>query len=145
LADYRVKDQVVMNMTMKALSCAPRVFEIPNFLSQAEVDHILQIAGGIDLAESTTGDVGQTSKKVSGEDEKMRKTRTSKNTWVTREQSPIIDAIYRRSADLLRIDESLLRYRDKSERPEMPTQNGIAESLQLVHYDPKQEVSLSCL
>jgi hypothetical protein len=145
LAEYRVKDQVVMNMTMKALSCAPRVFEIPNFLSQAEVDHILHLAGGIDLAESTTGDVGQTSKKVSVEDEKLRKTRTSKNTWVKRKQSPIIDAIYRRSADLLRIDESLLRYRDKSERPDVPTQNGIAESLQLVHYDPKQEVSLSCL
>ena len=36
---YRAKDEV-LNMTMTVLSCAPRVFEIENFLSQAEVDHI---------------------------------------------------------------------------------------------------------
>lgn len=30
----------VLNMTLTVLSCAPRIFEIKNFLSHAEVDHI---------------------------------------------------------------------------------------------------------
>ena len=133
LAEYRSGEKI-MNMTLKVLSCAPRVFEIKNFLSQVEVDHILELAGKEDLALSTTG---------MGNDEDReddnRRTRTSYNSWVERERSPIIDAVYRRSSDLLRIDEALLRYRDPSEFPEVPTRNTMAESLQLVHYDPDQE------
>ena len=64
LQDYRVKDvdgQPVknMNMTLKVLSCAPRVFEIRNFLSEQEVNHILHLTDHIKLSESTTGDVGR--------------------------------------------------------------------------------------
>jgi prolyl 4-hydroxylase len=120
---------------------APRVFEIENFLSQAEVNHILELAGGIELSESTTGDVGTKSKPISPEEDKRSKTRTSKNSWVQREQSPIIDAIYRRSADLIRIDEALLRRRSHNEHPDWPTKKTVSESLQLVHYDPTQEVN----
>ena len=141
LHEYRIKDQPYMNMTLKVLSVAPRVFEIPNFLSQTEVDHILQLAGGIELKESTTGDVGTDSSKSSRESgiEKTTKTRTSLNSWVPREQSPIIDAIYRRAGDLTRIDETLLRYRTKDEYPDLPTKKPVCESLQLVHYDVTQE------
>ena len=56
-----------------------------------------------------------------------------------REKTPIIDSIYRRIADLLRMDEALLRYRDTDEVPELPTKMTIAESLQLVHYAHAQE------
>jgi hypothetical protein len=141
LSEYRSKDPV-LNMTLKAISCAPRAFEIPNFLSPAEVQHILELAGAIELKESTTGDVGSdtTGKKVDLEEEKKRKTRTSLNSWVEREKSPVIDAIYRRSADLLRIDEAKMRYRGDGEFPNLGTPKSIAESLQLVHYDPTQEV-----
>ena len=142
LQEYRVKDQQYMNMTLKVLSCAPRVFEIRNFLSQTEVSHILQLAGAVELHESTTGDVGVDDKVVSKEEEKVRKTRTSLNSWVPRERSPIVDAIYRRSADLMRIDEALLRHRGDGEYPAMPTNKTISESLQLVHYDLTQEVSI---
>lgn len=130
-----------MNMTLKALSVAPRVFEIKNFLSQKEVDHILHIAGGIDLSESTTGDVGSNSKGGTSERvERKTRVRTSKNSWVAREKSPIIDAIYRRAADLTRIDESLLRLRTRDENPEtMDNVASLAETLQLVHYDVTQE------
>jgi hypothetical protein len=138
LEEYRDPDQKVMNMTLKVISCAPRAFEIQNFLSQAEVDHILQLAGAIELSESTTGDVGPGEKNTSPE--KLTKTRTSQNSWVPREKSPIIDAIYRRSADLLRMDESLLRYRSNGENPELSTKKSLGEALQLVHYDKTQEV-----
>jgi hypothetical protein len=140
LQDYRVKDQPYMNMTLKVMSVAPRVFEIPNFLSQTEVDHILQLAGGIELKASTTGDVGTDKSELKADGfEKSTKTRTSFNSWVPREKSPIIDAIYRRAADLTRIDEALLRTRDKSEHPEVPTKKKVCEELQLVHYGPSQE------
>lgn len=112
-----------------------------NFLSQTEIQHILQIADAVELGESTTGDVGSdNSKSVDREEEKRRKTRTSLNSWVPREESPIIDAIYRRAADVLRIDEALLRYRSKGEYDNLPTKKTIAESLQLVHYGVTQEV-----
>lgn len=142
--EYRAKDEVTqeplafMNMTLKVLSCAPRVFEIRDFLSQKEVDHILDLAGGISLAESTTGDVGSNGNQrtVSARSTKVR---TSRNSWVGREKSPIIDAIYRRAADLTRIDEALLRHRSDGEAPHLETKKSIAETLQLVHYDETQE------
>jgi len=144
--EYRVKDEKTqqpleyMNMTLTALSCAPRVFEIRNFLSQKEIDHILEMAGGISLSESTTGDVGSNSDGAkSVRVERATKVRTSKNSWVAREKSPIIDAIYRRAGDLARIDEALLRYRGEEEFPELKTRSSVAETLQLVHYDPAQE------
>ena len=138
LSEYRSKEDN-LNMTLKVLSCAPRVFEIPNFLSQVEVDHILRVAGTLDLKSSTTGDVGSDSgKKVDAKEEKRRKTRTSFNSWVAREQSPIIDAVYRRAADLMRIDEALLRHRDRDEFPDVKTKKPLCESLQLVNYQVQQ-------
>ena len=146
LADYRVKDENnvphdSMNMTLTVLSCAPRVFEIRNFLSEKEIDHIIEIAGGIKLSESTTGDVGSNSngKNPDTKVERKTKVRTSKNSWVAREKSPILDAVYRRAADLTRIDEALMRTRSEEEIPEFDGKRSIAETLQLVHYDPTQE------
>ena len=145
--EYREKDEATqepleyMNMTMKVLSCAPRVFEIRNFMSQEEVHHILELAGGIELDVSTTGDVGSNSRggKKKVRVEQKTKVRTSRNSWVAREVSPIVDAIYRRAADLTRIDESLLRARSKDEIPSLDFKGSISETLQLVHYDVKQE------
>jgi len=57
-----------------------------------------------------------------------------------RERSPIFDAIYRRAADVMRIDEALLRKRDETEIPEWKNHTGsVAESLQLVHYAKTQK------
>jgi hypothetical protein len=143
LEEHRVKDQTVMNMTLKVLSCAPRVLEISNFLSKAEVAHIIELAGGIELKDSMTGDVGSTANgaKQNSPDESNRlKTRTSRNSWVPRETSEVVDSIYRRAADLLRMDEALLRHRGKREHPKMPTKDTVSESLQLVHYGVTQEV-----
>lgn len=137
LANYRVGGETsssssslpTMNMTLKVLSCAPRVFEIKNFLSPVEVQHVLDIAQAMTLRDSSTG---------TGTGHANRR---SQNTWIFREESPIIDSIYRRAADLLRIDEGLLRDHagrdtDADAGTIVPT---AAEPLQVVHYTPGQE------
>jgi prolyl 4-hydroxylase len=54
--------------------------------------------------------------------------------------SPIIDAVYRRAADVLRIDEALLRHRHETgEYDHLSTTKPIGEELQLVHYSHQQE------
>ena len=135
LHTYRQPGQQSLNLTLKAISCAPRAFEIDNFLSEVEVHHILHLATGINLHKSQTGTDGE-----AGEYGEKTKTRTSRNSWVPREKSPIVDAIYRRAADLMQIDEALLRQRDVEELPEYPIpRKTVAENLQLVHYSPGQE------
>ena len=88
------------------------------------------------MSRSSTGDVGAGQ---SRSENKKSDTRTSHNAWVDRSKTPIIDAIYRRAADVMRIDEALLRRRDKNERPDYQSKGSLAEHLQLVHYDPGQE------
>jgi prolyl 4-hydroxylase len=63
----------------------------------------------------------------------------SRNTWVSRTKSPILDTINRRAADLLQLDEALLRRRTADEYPDLNTKASIAEDLQLVHYDVSQQ------
>jgi prolyl 4-hydroxylase len=143
LADYRQTatghnddELALLNMTLTVLSVAPRVLEIHNFLSAPEVAHVLELATRMQLKESTTGDHALSDEDV--ETDRL-KTRTSRNTWVGREASPVIDAIYRRAADLQRVDEALLRHRQPEERPDVPFPYTLAEQLQLVHYAPTQQ------
>eukprot|EP00540_Astrosyne_radiata_P011374 CAMPEP_0116841080 /NCGR_PEP_ID=MMETSP0418-20121206/10720_1 /TAXON_ID=1158023 /ORGANISM="Astrosyne radiata, Strain 13vi08-1A" /LENGTH=214 /DNA_ID=CAMNT_0004471455 /DNA_START=350 /DNA_END=994 /DNA_ORIENTATION=+ len=112
-------------MTLTVLSCAPRVFEINDFLSPVEVQHVLDLATQYELRESTVGA------------QEKSQSRSSQNTWIPREASPIIDAIYRRASDLMRIDESFLRV-GSSSSGDIPS---IAEQLQLVHYGVGHEYS----
>ena len=130
LQDYRSPAQV-MNLTLTTVSCAPRAFQIDDFLSEVEVNHILDLAKKKNLHLSTTG---------SNNDAKAdTKTRTSTNTWLSRYSSPIVDAIYRRAADALRLDEALLRHRLPDEYPELGSSQPLSEDLQLVHYDVSEE------
>ena len=104
LQPYRSPDEsLTLNMTV--LSVAPRVFEIKNFLSHEEVTHILEIATGIQLSRSTTR-AGDAADATTSDD-----TRTSFNSWISRHQTPVVDSIYRRAADLLQIDEACFRNR----------------------------------
>ncbi|KAL7544378.1 hypothetical protein ACHAWF_007763 [Thalassiosira exigua] len=93
------------------------------------------------LSCSTTA--GDNTREKDRERDSTRDTRTSLNTWVYREKDPIVDAVYRRAADLLRIDEALLRPRTKEEHdrkyPHLQSVGSLAEALQLVHYDVGQE------
>jgi prolyl 4-hydroxylase len=136
-----------MNITIKAVSSAPRAFQIEHFLSEVEVDHILDIVKGrYSLRRSKTGN-------IAGEDEsEISETRTSTNTWIPRTASPILDAIYRRAADALRLDEALLRKRSANEPPprdvstfgatpgeEWRALEPINEQMQIVHYSVGEE------
>lgn len=134
------RDPGTLNMTMTVLSCAPRAFEIKNFLSDVEIDHILYLATGMSLGKSSTSS-GTGGGKGSYDDSVS--VRTSKNTWVPREKSPVVDIIYRRAADLMMIDESLMRQRDArnatANKATFGSSTSISEHLQLVHYDPGQQ------
>jgi len=132
LPQYRAPDR--LNLTLTVLSCRPRVFEIHNFLSPVEVEHILELTTGLRLRTSTTSGDHHHERDVD-----RTNTRTSTNTWIHRPRTPLVDAVYRRAADVLGLDEALLRDRDRGERRDAPTRAGMAEALQLVHYGPKQE------
>lgn len=140
LPEYRDSSSETMNMTLKVLSCEPRVFEVENFLSPIEIEHVLEMATGAKLKLSVTGHV-DSGGIIEGDVSKWM--RSSRNAWVARDGSPIIDAIYRRSADLLRVDEALLRSRTEDDRefPELGSNdtNSLAEHLQLVHYSVGQD------
>lgn len=43
IALFKYREPGQMNITIKALSCAPRAFEVKKFLSDVEVDHILDL------------------------------------------------------------------------------------------------------
>jgi prolyl 4-hydroxylase len=133
LKEYRTVDSDVLNMTLKVLSCAPRVFEIQNFMSKVEIDHVMKLATGMTLHQSSTKAGESGDKRLDDE------TRNSRNTWVPRGQSAIIDAIYRRAADLMQLDEAYMRARQKNEMPHLSTKSSNAELLQLVHYDVGQQ------
>jgi hypothetical protein len=118
-----------LELQLKVISCAPRVFEIANFLSDVEVDHILQLAAAAEMQRSSTK-AGEASAETLDDN-----TRTSRNTWIARNTDMVTDAIHRRAADVLQIHEKLFRWRRTSEIPEFPeSMISIAERLQLVHY-----------
>ena len=130
LKEYR-SPEPVMNMTLKTVSCAPRAFEITDFLSEVEVDHILDLAHKKTLKLSTVGNADSAKADEA--------TRTSTNTWISRYSSPILDTIYRRAADALRLDEALLRHRSNDEYPELGSNQPLSEDIQLVHYDVSEQ------
>lgn len=78
----------------------PKVFIIENFFSDYEGETIIQLAKD-KVKESLVGN-----KEAGGA--RTSDTRTSKNTWLGRELHPVIDTIYKRAGDVLKIDERLL-------------------------------------
>ena len=58
-------------------------------------------------------------------------TRTSKNAWLKRLHSPIIDSLYKRAADLLQLDERILLT--------VTGDNNAVEEMQVVHYQVGQK------
>ena len=104
-------------LTLRALSTMPAAFEIRNFLSDEEADHLIELGGG-KVQRSTI-------------QSNTSKVRTSRNAWLPRKSSPITERISRRAADLLGVEEHILW--------EDGARGGHAESMQLVHYQPGQQ------
>lgn len=123
-----------LDLTLTAISCSPRVFEIRDFLSDTEVQHLKNLIQEADLERSKVR-----SSSIS-QDSTSDDTRTSRNTWIPRSTDVITDAIYRRAADVLHMDESLLRWRRPSEIPEFTESKiAVSENLQAVHYAVGQQ------
>lgn len=99
---------------LEVISTAPRAFYIKNFFSAFEADAIVDIGKPL-LQGSTVGN-------SDGGGMRRSDTRTSRNGWISRKTSELTDTIFRRAADLLRIDERLLN------------NNENAEDLQIVRY-----------
>ena len=142
LPKYRQGSGRELELKMEAISCAPQVFRIDDFLSKVEVEHILDLvkdgSRNITLSRSAVhpGGVSDYSSDgdKAGNEQADTTTRSSTNAWIEREATPIVDSIYRRAADLLGIDEALMRHRSDEEHPELATDHSIAERMQLVHY-----------
>lgn len=131
-----------MNLTLTAVSCAPRAFQIDNFLSDVEADHILEVMQ--EYKETTHApDMHSHIPKTAAE----RKEKVNDpETLVPRFASPIFDAVFRRVADVLQMDEALLRYRDpKEENPldddiydfgkdDWKKLSPISERMRMIHY-----------
>ena len=142
LPKYRQGSARELELKMEAISCAPQVFQIDDFLSKVEVEHIIDLvkdgSRNITLSRSAVhpggvSDYSSDGDKV-GNEQADTTTRSSTNAWIEREATPIVDSIYRRAADLLGIDEALMRHRSDEEHPELATDHSIAERMQLVHY-----------
>lgn len=146
-----------MTLTLKVASVTPRVLEVKKFLSPVEVQHL------IDLASGAKGDVAMERSTVSasnvksnsngkGVSKKVRGTkadaRSSTGGWIHREQDVLVDTIFRRIADLLNIDDHLMRDQvedyssvKEGEKEPLPTHDRIVEAMQLLRYGPGEEYS----
>lgn len=112
-------DDQPLEMELEVVSITPKVFIIPLFLSDFECDEIINLARPI-ISDSLVGVRG-----TAGAG--LRSTRTSKNSWVKRETNAVTETLSMRAADLMKIDEKLLRSDLNS------------EELQVVHYDKTQK------
>jgi hypothetical protein len=138
-------DDATMRLTLSVLSCAPRVLEAKKFLSPVEVQHLIDLAsgakGGVIMKRSTVsatnvdaGDGTGSGRKAKGSEADVR---SSTGGWIHREQDAIVDTIFRRIADLLNIDERLMRdivrdrpgNDDSGEDEWLPTHDRIVEAV----------------
>ncbi len=142
LPQYREKEQPTLDLTLEVVSASPRVFEIKNFLSPTEVQHMLQLAQRYNV--TTSQHKKQLSiyeqeedKKLTKDEKKRRKKvlhKAQSNAWIRREMTPITNAIYHRVADVLQIDEALLRHRNEHENTGLNTHHSIAEAIHITQY-----------
>ena len=103
-----------LKLQLRVVTKEPRIFEIDNFLSEAESEHIIRLAAPyVSRSQVGCAELGDASFSV---------VRTSRNSWISRESSAVTEHIWKRAADLLRIDEARL------------TSTKNAEDLQVVHY-----------
>lgn len=106
------QSQDPLHFELEVVSLAPKVYIIPKFLNYFEADSIINMSIALVKA-STVGDFDSA---------RIDNTRTSRNTWISRNKSPLTETLFRRAADVLNVDESLLHSRSN------------VEDIQVVHY-----------
>lgn len=119
------------NYKLEVVSVTPRVFSIEGFLSDDECNAVMNLARAAGLAPSSL-QAGR-----SAEETQDRSTRSSSNTWLGRDMANVTDAIYRKTAQLLQMDASLLQKPVGDDYH--PHEHSLAESLQVVHYRKGEE------
>lgn len=115
--DKTCYDNNPLTFELEVISQTPRAFIIPNFLSEYEIKHIIDLAKPT-LHTSAVGDA-----EAGGVFESS--TRTSLNSWIKRQRSIVMQNLYNRAAHVLRIDEDYM------------SRN--SEDIQVVHYEHGQE------
>jgi len=108
------QSEELLPLEIEVISLEPRAFVIENFLSHFEADQIVRMSKD-KLKESTVGNGDAGGARTDG-------TRTSKNTWLGRDTNSITESLFLRAADVLQIDQNILRN----------TAN--AEDMQVVNY-----------
>jgi len=103
-----------ITLELEVVSREPRAFIISQFLSDYEAEQIIETAKP-KLHNSTVGN-------RLGGGTRSSSTRTSSNAWISRSTAPFYDSLYRRAADLLRVDEAILYSAHN------------VEDIQVVHY-----------
>ena len=133
-----------MSLNVKVVSCTPRVVEVKKFLSPVEVQHLINLASGMTEQSRVSASPPSKGKRVRGD--AMAEVRSSKGGWIHREQDVVVDTIFRRVADLLNIDERLMRDHyhlaglvDGDDDELSPTHDRVVEAMQLLRYDPGDE------
>lgn len=106
-----------MTLDIECVSTAPRVFIIDKFLSDDETDSIIQLARD-KVERSYVGTVDEDGARTSD-------TRTSRNTWLSRKVSPVLETITKRVANALNVPFHIL--------------DPNSELLQVVHYKNNQK------
>jgi prolyl 4-hydroxylase len=109
---HTCQSEVPVTLNLEAFSLAPKAYLIPGFLSAFEADHLISL-GREKVKTSTIGD---------DQNPLESDTRTSRNAWISRGTSPIVETLYRRAGHAMNIDHKLL------------TRDRCAEEIQLVHY-----------
>lgn len=107
-----------VEFTLEVVSTKPRAFIVRNYFTNQEADEIMRIALS-KLDQSYVGNKDDGGGRVS-------ETRTSRNAWLPRRASEIINTIFHRTADLLNIDEKLMET------------NKNVEEMQVVRYNQGQ-------
>ena len=104
-----------VHLNLQVVSTAPKAFIIENFLSDFEINDILKHAGP-KMGKSIVGDESTGAFESS--------TRTSRNGWLNREDSNVIETLFARAEHLLQIKR---------------LDNRNTESIQVVHYEHGQK------
>eukprot|EP00924_Labyrinthula_sp_SR-Ha-C_P008514 maker-scaffold_32-snap-gene-2.62-mRNA-1 protein AED:0.05 eAED:0.05 QI:56/1/1/1/1/1/4/24/505 len=108
------QDGKEIDFNIVVASTSPKVFLIENLLSDYEVDHIISL-GESKVKRSSVGSSGNGF---------QSKTRTSENGWLQRSESDVLNTLYLRFGDVLRMTDEQLK----------DDTTGSAENLQFVRY-----------
>ena len=116
-ATKRENSTAALSLTLEVKSVAPRVLEVPEFLSPAEVQHLIGLASDPSRAAAKSTEPSEITVKDNSGDRGAGD--AAADVWIHREQDAIVDAVFGRLADLLGVDEARTRgdRADANDRP----------------------------